>query len=493
LTEDTNMPKNDAPFASSEKPPLKLWGGRFEGEIDKLSARLNNSYSFDCRLWREDIRGSIAHATMLGECGFLPEEDVRVIIDGLHQIEEGIVKGTLSFDPEAEDIHSAVESLLRTLVGATAGKLHTARSRNDQVATDTRLYLREKIEDIDGLLASFQSTLLDRAERALGSENESPVILSGYTHLQHAQPVLLSHHLLAYFWMFFRDRDRLRDVTRRMNLLPLGAGALAGVNYPVDRRRVAELLGFDGVIANSMDAVSDRDFILDFLSSASIIIMHCSRMAEELIIWNSPEFRYVELDDSVTTGSSIMPQKKNPDVAELARGKAGRIFGDLVGFLTVMKGLPLAYNKDMQEDKEPLFDAIDTLTILIPALNKTIQSAAFNSERMKEVLSRDFSTATDLADLLVRRGVPFREAHHIIGRMVRYCLDRQIGLEDLTVEERKSFSPLFQGGSEETASPVESVRLKVSEGGTSPEAVRKQLDLARDLFAGMLPLRISNT
>jgi argininosuccinate lyase len=439
--------------------------------------RLNNSLPFDRRLWRQDIAGSIAHATMLGEADIIPPEDARAIVAGLEEIRDGLAEGTVALDASQEDIHSAVESLLRQRIGPVAGKLHTARSRNDQVATDARLYLRDSILQIIDRLRSFQQTLVRRAAEEL----EVGTVLSGYTHLQHAQPVLLAHHLLAYFWMLQRDIDRLEDARRRTNVLPLGAGALAGTSFPIRRERVAELLGFDGVAENSLDAVSDRDFALEFLAAASILMVHLSRLAEEVILWNSPEFGFVELDDSVTTGSSIMPQKKNPDVAELARGKAGRVFGDLMALLTVMKGLPLAYNKDMQEDKEPLFDAVDTLLTLLPPFEKTLATATFRRERMAATLRRDFSTATDLADFLVRQGMPFRDAHHVVGRIVRHCVEREIGIEDLTADALRGFAPEFGESAGEVATIQASVAARRARGGTAPEAVRDQLDRARQI------------
>ncbi len=451
----------------------RLWGGRFSGSTDEIVERLNNSLHFDSRLWRQDIEGSIAHATMLGEAAIIPVSDAESIVAGLKAIATGLEDGSIRLDPSAEDIHSAVEQILRERIGPIAGKLHTARSRNDQVATDTRLYLREVIGAISEEVASFQRTLLQLAER------EIDTVLPGYTHLQHAQPILLAHHLLAYFWMLDRDRGRLADCAKRLNLLPLGAGALAGTSFPINRDRVAELLGFAGVIENSLDAVSDRDFALEFLSAASIHMVHLSRLAEEIILWNSPEFGFVELDDSVTTGSSIMPQKKNPDVAELARGKAGRVFGDLLALLTVMKGLPLAYNKDMQEDKELLFDAVDTLQMVLPAFHKTLATATFMRERMASALSRDFSTATDLADFLVKTGMPFRDAHHIVGTIVRHCMNDGIGLEDLSKDDLAGFSPAFNSEACAEATVSASVGARKVRGGTAREAVLAQLDMVR--------------
>jgi argininosuccinate lyase len=455
----------------------KLWGGRFVGGTDALTERLNNSLAFDGRMWRQDIQGSIAHATMLGEQSIIPSEDAASIVAGLHAMEADLATGSATLDPSAEDIHSAVESMLRERVGAVAGKLHTARSRNDQVATDTRLYLRDAIADIDLELAGFQQSLSDLAAR------EMDTILPGYTHLQHAQPVLLSHHVLAYFWMLDRDRERLSDCVRRLNRLPLGAGALAGTSFPIRRERVAELLEFDGVIENSLDAVSDRDFAVEFLAAASLIMVHLSRFAEEIILWNSTEFGFVELDDSVTTGSSIMPQKKNPDVAELARGKAGRVFGNLLALLTVLKGLPLAYNKDMQEDKEPLFDSIDTLLVVLPAFHRTVATAQFKRDRMAAALYRDFSTATDLADYLVRTGMAFRDAHHVVGQIVRDCIERGIGIEDLTREELIRFSPAFDSEACSAATVEASVAARMARGGTARAAVEAQLERARAALA----------
>jgi argininosuccinate lyase len=394
----------------------KLWGGRFEGDTDSAAKRLNDSLPFDQRLWREDIEGSIAHATMLGEAGIIAPEDAVQITEGLKTILGNLETASIALPEDAEDIHAAIESLLKNLIGQTAGKLHTARSRNDQVATDLRLFIRRAIDDLDESLRSFQSVLISLAEQELDT------IMPGYTHLQRAQPVLLSHHLLAYFWMLQRDRERLTDARKRVNVLPLGSGALAGTTFPIDRQRVADLLGFEAVSPNSLDAVSDRDFVIEFLAACSLISVHLSRLGEEIVLWNSYEFGFIELDDSVATGSSMMPQKKNPDVAELARGKTGRVIGHLVSLLTTMKGLPLAYNKDMQEDKVPVFDTIDTLQTLLPALARTLSTASFNRGRMAQDLNKDFSTVTDLADELVRSGLSFREAHEKVGMLVRECL-----------------------------------------------------------------------
>ncbi|CEK17668.1 argininosuccinate lyase [Chthonomonas calidirosea] len=455
----------------------KLWGGRFEGETDALIAQLNSSLPFDRRLWRQDIQGSIAHATMLGATGILPQEEAMKIVEGLKALEQELAEGRVALPEDAEDVHTAIESLLYERIGDVAGKLHTARSRNDQVTTDLRLYLRDVCDRLTEEIREFQQTLVALAER------EIQTVLPGFTHLQHAQPISLAHHLLAYFWMLDRDRERLHDCRKRLNRLPLGAGALAGTSFPIDRRRVAELLGFDAVLPNSLDAVSDRDFAVEFLSAAAILGMHLSRLAEEIILWNSPEFGFVELDDSVTTGSSIMPQKKNPDVAELVRGKTGRLYGNLLALLTVLKGIPLAYNKDLQEDKEPLFDTVDTLLLILPALRRTLQTARFRAERMEAVLEGDFSTATDLADYLARRGMPFREAHEIVGRIVRYCLEKGIKLEALDVATLKTFSPLFDSEVLALLTPRASMASRTSEGGTAPDAVRAQLAYAKQKLA----------
>ena len=467
--------ENAAPTPNTQYPTPKLWGGRFDAPTDALIERLNNSLVFDGRLWRQDIAGSVAHAAMLGETGILKAEESAQLVAGLKQLANELEAGKIVLPPDAEDVHSAVESLLKEKLGSVAGKLHTARSRNDQVATDTRLYLRDEMIRIDAEIALLQKTLLDLSDR------EMETILPGFTHLQHAQPVLLSHHLLAYFWMLDRDRERLFDAKKRVNRSPLGAGALAGTGFDINRQFTANYLGFERVMENSLDAVSDRDYIVEFLSAASLIMVHLSRFAEEIILWNSPEFRFILLDDGVTTGSSIMPQKKNPDVAELARGKAGRVFGDLINLLVLLKGLPLAYNKDMQEDKEPLFDAADTLLLVLPAMNKTLATAQFRRERMREATQGDFSTATDLADFLASRGLPFREAHEVVGRMVRDCVDRGVGLEALDAAALAAYSPILAAEPEAAlhSMTVEySVAARKSEGGTAPDAVRSQWEKA---------------
>lgn len=451
----------------------KLWGGRFDGQPDALIDKLNNSLSFDARLWREDVEGSIAHAAMLGAAGILSETESSEIVAGLKALAAEIENGDTQLPEDAEDVHTAVEGLLRERIGPAAGKLHTARSRNDQVATDIRLYLRRICDSVNEAIHSFQTALADASERELG------VLLPGYTHMQHAQPILLSHQLLAYFWMLDRDRERFTDCRGRINRMPLGAGALAGTGFPINRRMTAESLGFDSILPNSLDAVSDRDFAIEFLAAAAILMMHISRLAEEIILWNSPEFGFILLDDSVTTGSSIMPQKKNPDAAELSRGKAGRVYGDLITLLTVMKGLPLAYNKDMQEDKEPLFDAADTLLTVIPAMEKTLATAKFQAKRMEYATKGDFSTATEAADYLARCGLPFREAHEVIGRLVRHCMEHSIGLEELDAGTLLKFSPLLKPDVLPLLSPAAAVEARSSQGGSSSASVREQLILAR--------------
>ena len=457
----------------------KLWGGHYDEPTDALIERLNNSLRFDARLWKHDIQGSVAHAAMLGSTGIISTAEAEQLVIGLEALESDLSAGTVELPPDAEDVHTAVEGLLRDRLGPVAGKLHTARSRNDQVATDIRLYLREVCDGVNRELAALQQALLIHAE------NEIETVLPGFTHLQHAQPVVLAHHLLAYFWMLDRDRERLTDTRKRTNRLPLGAGALAGTGFPIDRDQVAAALDFEAVIPNSLDAVSDRDFAIEFLAFAAITMMHLSRLAEEIILWNTPEFGWITLHDSVTTGSSIMPQKKNPDVAELARGKTGRVYGDLISLLTLMKGLPLAYNKDMQEDKEPLFDAIDTLFLVVPAMRKTLSTARFRADRMLAATHGDFSTATDLADYLVRQGLPFRDAHEIVGKVVRHCTERKIGLEDMDAAAIATFSPLLEQNTEAALAVLTvqaCVAARTSQGGTAPSAVRQQLQQARERF-----------
>ncbi len=416
---------------------MKLWGGRFTKEEDQLVQDFNESLSFDQRLWREDIQGSIAHARMLTRQGIITQEESEAITDGLEQIASDIVEGRLEFSPEYEDIHSFIEGVLPERIGEAGKKLHTGRSRNDQVALDMKLYCRDEAADVDALLKGLLEELLGLIEDNIDT------YMPGFTHMQKAQPVTLAHHLGAYFEMFSRDRSRLKDTVKRMNTCPLGAGALAGTTYPLDREYTAELLGFDGPALNSMDAVSDRDYVIELLGDLSLIAMHLSRFCEEIITWNSNEYGFVELDDAYSTGSSIMPQKKNPDIAELVRGKTGRIYGDLMSLLTTMKGLPLAYDKDMQEDKEPAFDAFDTVKDCLSLFTGMLSTMTFNKEVMEESAKKGFTNATDAADYLVNHGVAFRDAHGIVGQLVLLCIDKGVALDNLTLEEFRSVSPVF--------------------------------------------------
>jgi argininosuccinate lyase len=455
---------------------MALWGGRFEGETDALVFQFNQSLGFDRRLWREDIAGSIAHATMLGQQGIVSPEESRALVAGLVSLRDDLASGAATLPEDAEDIHSAVEGMLKERIGDVAGKLHTARSRNDQIATDIRLWLKSAIGELRSAITELRTTLVETAEGQMGA------ILPGRTHHQHAQPILLSHHLLAYFWMLSRDDSRLADCLKRGDLSPLGAGALAGTPFPIDREFVAHELGFAGVVENSLDAVADRDFGVEFCASASMLMLHLSRLAEEFVLWSSPEFGFVELADAVTTGSSIMPQKKNPDVAELIRGKTGRVYGDLTTLLTLMKGLVLTYNKDMQEDKEPLFDAFDTTLMCVRLMSRLFVGATWKTENMARACRGDFSTATDLADSLAAGGVPFREAHEIIGKIVRDCIGKGRVLEDLTLADLQTFDPRFTDHALLAVQPEASAAARTSRGGTAPEAVRAQLEMAKALL-----------
>ena len=447
----------------------KPWAGRFTEKTSKLVEKYTESISFDKRLWKYDIEGSLAHAKMLARQGIITRADAAKITKGLKEIHREIETGKFKFREELEDIHMNIESALIRKIGEAGGRLHTARSRNDQVALDIRLYLRAEVREIIALLKKLESALVTLAEKHLDA------VMPGYTHMQRAQPVLLSHHLMAYAQMFCRDRARFEDSLKRINVLPLGSCALAGTTLLIDRKYVAELLGFDSVSENSMDSVADRDFSLEFLSCASILMMHTSRMAEELVLWSSEEFSFIELSDAFTTGSSIMPQKKNPDVAELMRGKTGRVYGSLMGLLTTMKGLPLAYNRDMQEDKEPVFDAVDTVNATLGILAEMLQNIKFRKKRMQACGDAAYSTATDIAEYLVRKKVPFRTAHEITGRIVRYCIDSGKGLSDLSLSEYRSFSGVIDRDIYLAIGTPESVKAKKSYGGTSPEAVREQI------------------
>ena len=415
----------------------QLWGGRFTKQTDQLVFDFNASITFDKRLFHEDVTGSVVHATMLAKQGILTEEERKSIVEGLTGILEDVDDGTLAIDETQEDIHSFVEATLIDRIGDAGKKLHTGRSRNDQVALDMRLYTRARVAEIDGLLKKLLEAILDTME------NNLDTYMPGFTHLQKAQPITLAHHYGAYFEMFKRDRQRLSDIYKRMNYCPLGAGALAGTTYPLDREYTARLLRFEGPTLNSIDSVADRDYLIEFLSALSTIMMHLSRFSEEIIIWNSNEYQFVELDDAYSTGSSIMPQKKNPDIAELVRGKTGRVYGALMALLTTMKGLPLAYNKDMQEDKEMAFDAMDTAADCITLFTGMIQTMKFRKDRMAKSAMNGFTNATDAADYLVGKGVPFRDAHGIIGRLVLYCIEKDTSIDALSLEELRSISDKF--------------------------------------------------
>jgi len=439
----------------------KLWGGRFTKKTDQLVEEYTASIMFDKELAEEDIQGSLAHVTMLGKQGILPADDVDTIKEGLHRVLQKIKRGEVEFSVSDEDIHMNIEKTLIDDIGPVGGKLHTGRSRNDQVATDMHLYLRKRVVEFVDLLQKLQAALVAQAKENLDT------ILPGYTHLQRAQPILFAHHLMAYVSMFGRDVERLQDSYKRINVLPLGAGALAGTTFPIDRHFVAKQLQFDRVYENSLDAVSDRDFILEFLSQASIIMMHLSRLSEELILWSSTEFHFVELDDAFCTGSSIMPQKKNPDVPELVRGKTGRVYGNLIGLLTVLKSLPLAYNKDMQEDKEGMFDTVRTLQGALQLFAPMIATMKVDKNRMRQAVNQDFSNATDIADFLVGKGMPFRQAHEVIGKTVLYCIQQGKYLLDLTLDEFKQFSQLFDERIYNVLQPEQVVDARNVYGGTA--------------------------
>lgn len=450
---------------------MKLWGGRFTKETDQLVHNFNASISFDQKLYKQDIEGSIAHVSMLAKQGIISENEKSLIINGLTSILEDIRSGKLVIDNEHEDIHSFVEAHLIQRIGDTGKKLHTGRSRNDQVALDMRLYVRDEIKELDALIKQLMTTL-----HSIMKAN-TQTYMPGFTHLQKAQPVTLAHHLGAYFEMFKRDRMRLSDIRKRLNISPLGSGALAGTTYPLDREYTASFLGFDGPCQNSMDGVSDRDYLIELLSALSTIMMHLSRFCEEIIIWNSNEYRFVEIDDSYSTGSSIMPQKKNPDIAELIRGKTGRVYGALVSILTVMKGLPLAYNKDMQEDKELTFDAIDTVKGCLALFNGMLSTIKFNKSIMEASAKKGFTNATDAADYLVGKGVPFRDAHGIIGRLVLYCIDKNLALEDLSLAQFRQFCEAFDEDIYEAISLENCVNKRNTAGAPGREAMARVIAL----------------
>jgi len=443
----------------------KPWAGRFGKKTEKIVEAFTSSVSFDRRLWRYDIEGSIAHAKMLGKQKIISKEDMELILKGLREIREEIEKGKFKFIEELEDIHMNIEHELIKKVGPAGGKLHTARSRNDQVALDMRLFLRDEINEIMRLIEDLQKVIVGLAEKHIDT------IMPGYTHLQRAQPVLLGHHLLAYLEMLERDRERFNECLKRVNVLPLGSAALSGTGLPVDRKYMAGLLKFPAISRNSMDAVSDRDFVIEFLSASSMLMVHLSRLSEELILWSSAEFGFIELPDSYCTGSSIMPQKKNPDIPELIRGKAGRVFGHLIAVLTVLKGLPLTYNRDMQEDKEPIFDTVDTVKSSLSVLGKMMPLIRFNKEAMEKAAQDGFLVATDLAEYLVEKGIPFREAHETVGRIVRYCIENNKTLRDLELMEFRRFSKVIEKDVSKCLMVKESIKRKNSYGGTAKNRV----------------------
>ncbi len=447
----------------------KLWGGRFAKTTDKLVEDFHSSISFDQILYKQDIQGSLAHAKMLGHQGIISLEEAEQIITGLTQILEDIEAGRVEFEVGAEDIHMNVEKLLTERIGEAGKKLHTARSRNDQVAVDIRLYIKDQIDEVCDLILKLQTTLLDLADRHKTS------VMAGYTHLQKAQPITMGHHLLAYFQMFRRDFERLQDCRKRADVMPLGSGALATTTFPINREFTAQELGFAAISENSLDGVSDRDFIVEFISAASLIMVHLSRFSEEIVLWSSSEFGYITLDDGYSTGSSIMPQKKNPDVAELVRGKSGRVFGHLMGSLTMLKGLPLAYNKDMQEDKEALFDTVDTVKKSLLVFQPMLATMRVNVEHMRDRAKGGFINATDAADYLAARGVPFREAHSVIGHLVKYAEDKGVGLEDLAFEEISRFSPVFKEDIYEYIAIEKCVAARNIPGGPAQPAVEKAI------------------
>ncbi|HEY8344685.1 MAG TPA: argininosuccinate lyase [Bacillota bacterium] len=453
---------------------MKLWGGRFSKQTDERMNDFHSSLSFDQRLAVDDIQGSIAHARMLGETGIIPKEDAEKIIKGLEGILTDLLAGKVTFDPEAEDIHMNIEAILTERLGPVGKKLHTARSRNDQVALDLRLYLARQVEVVNLELKNLQTVLVNTAEQHLET------MMPGYTHLQRAQPVSLAHHLLAYFEMFRRDRERLQQTLDRIKISPLGSGALAGTIFPLDREMVAKELGLNGITRNSLDAVADRDFVLETIFNACMIMMHLSRFCEELILWASSEWGFIDLDDAYATGSSMMPQKKNPDAAELIRGKTGRVYGDLIALLTVMKGLPLAYNKDLQEDKEAVFDALDTTLSCLRIFTPMLATATFNREKMEKATVDGFLNATDLADFLVQRGLPFRQAHAVVGKAVAQCIQAGLRLEEMSEEELSALSGVDVSGFRECLDMKKCLEKRRVAGGPSPQAVAEAIAEARD-------------
>ena len=454
----------------------KMWAGRTDGVTEKIADDFNSSIHFDSRMYRQDITGSIIHAAMLSKQGIISEADADALTKGLETILADLESGTLQIDISCEDIHMFVEQVLTERIGDTGKKLHTARSRNDQVALDIRIYLREKTDEIVALLKELVSEITDKAD------TYKDTILPGYTHLQRAQPITFGHHLMAYAMMLLRDIERFKDCRKRMNLSPIGCCALAGTTYNTDRRFEAERLGFDGICLNSLDGVSDRDFCAEFMSTVAILMMHLSRFSEEIILWSSWEFKFVELSDAYTTGSSIMPQKKNPDMAELVRGKTGRVYGDLLALLTTLKGLPLAYNKDMQEDKESVFDSCDTVIMCLKVFTGMIKTLKANTENMKRAAQKGFINATDLADYLVKKGMPFRSAYKISGSIVAYCIEKDKVLEELSLEVYKEYSPLFENDLYNEIDLMVCVEKRVSEGGTSVDSVKAQINYVKEIL-----------
>jgi len=455
----------------------QLWGGRFTKETDQLVYNFNASITFDKKFYAQDIKGSMAHVKMLAKQGILTDDEKSKILDGLAGILDDVESGKLEISTKYEDIHSFVEANLIDRIGDAGKKLHTGRSRNDQVALDMKLYVRDEIVELDELVKDLLNEIYKIMEANTGT------FMPGFTHLQKAQPITLAHHFGAYFEMFKRDRDRLSDIYKRMNYCPLGSGALAGTTYPLDREYTAELLEFEGPTLNSMDSVSDRDYVIEFLSAASTIMMHLSRFCEEIIIWNSNEYQFVEIDDTYSTGSSIMPQKKNPDIAELVRGKTGRVYGALMSILTTMKGIPLAYNKDMQEDKELTFDAIDTVKGCVKLFTGMINSMQFKKENMNKSARNGFTNATDAADYLVNKGVPFRDAHGIVGQLVLYCIDKNIALDDMSLEEYKAISDVFESDIYEAISMETCVNKRLTIGAPGEEAMKEVLKIYRSYLA----------
>ena len=447
----------------------KMWAGRFSKQLDEQVNDFNSSIRVDCRMYRQDIGGSVAHATMLAEQEIIEKADAEKIIDGLEAILADIESGALPFDPVAEDIHMFVEAELTKRIGDTGKKLHTARSRNDQVALDVRLYLRDEVAEVIEMLHSLVKTVVDTAEKY------KDTVMPGYTHLQRAQPITFGQHLLAYAGMFMRDIGRFNDAAERMNYSPLGSCALAGTTYPTNRRRVAELLEMNGIVENSLDGVSDRDFAVELGSACSLLMTHLSRFSEEVILWSSWEFKFIELDDAYSTGSSIMPQKKNPDIAELVRGKTGRVYGNLMALLTMLKGLPLAYNKDMQEDKEAIFDSFDTVKQCVPIFAAMLETMTVNKDKMRDAAAGGFINATDVADYLAKKGLPFRSAYKISGTLVAYCIEHKTVLEKLTLAEFREFSDLFEEDIYEAINLENCTFSRTSEGGTAVESVEKQI------------------